>query len=111
LLIHDAQYIEAHYRGQMAGLPSTQGYGHSTATMACEVAAAAQVGTLLLFHHDPAYDDGVIDEIERKAQMKFEKTVAAYEGLSYTIASPPKGWEARLQRRVKYVQDGRDEER
>jgi phosphoribosyl 1,2-cyclic phosphodiesterase len=111
LLIHDAQYVEAHYHGQMAGFPSTQGYGHSTATMACKVAAAAKVGTLILFHHDPAYDDGVIDEIERKARVKFEKTVAAYEGLTYTISSPPKGAGVRLQRRVKYAQDGRDETR
>lgn len=109
LLIHDAQYGEEHYRGQMVGFPSTQGYGHSTAAMACEVAAAAKVGTLILFHHDPAYDDGVIDEIERKARVKFEKTVAAYEGLTYTISSPPKGAGVRLQRRVKYAQDGRDE--
>ena len=91
LLIHDAQYVEAHYRGQMTGFPSTQGYGHSTAMMACEVATAAKVGTLVLFHHDPAYDDGVIDEIERKARAGFEKTVTAYEGLTYTISSPPKG--------------------
>jgi phosphoribosyl 1,2-cyclic phosphodiesterase len=109
LLIHDAQYGEEHYSGQRAGFPSTQGYGHSTATMACEVAAAAKVGMLILFHHDPAYDDGVIDEIERKARVKFEKMVAAYEGLTYTISSPPKGAGVRLQRRVKYAQDGRDE--
>ena len=110
LLIHDAQYVEEHYRGQMAGFPSTQGYGHSTARMACEVAAAAEVGTLVLFHHDPAYGDDMIDGIEREARVRFEKTIAAYEGLTYTISSPPKRLGVRLQRRVKYVQDGRDEE-
>ena len=36
VLIHDAQYSEEHYRGMLAGFPSTQGYGHSTATMAAE---------------------------------------------------------------------------
>ena len=30
MLIHDAQYSEEHYRGELAGFPSTQGYGHST---------------------------------------------------------------------------------
>ena len=40
LLIHDAQYSEEHYRGQIAGLPPTQGYGHSTGQMACELANA-----------------------------------------------------------------------
>lgn len=28
VLIHDAQYLEAHYRGGLAGFPATQGYGH-----------------------------------------------------------------------------------
>ncbi|HEX9388184.1 MAG TPA: MBL fold metallo-hydrolase, partial [Anaerolineales bacterium] len=42
VLIHDAQYLEAHYRGQLAGFPATQGYGHSTAAMACEVAFASK---------------------------------------------------------------------
>lgn len=116
LLIHDAQYREEHYRGQMAGFPSTQGYGHSTVTMACEAADAAQVGALVLFHHDPAYEDGAIDEIEREARARFENTLAAYEGLAHVISPPPKGegpGEApcsgvRENWRVKYAQDGRE---
>jgi len=120
VLIHDAQYTEAHYRGKMAGFPSTQGYGHSTVTMACEVAAAAEVGKLILFHHDPAYDDSMIDGIEREARAQFENTLAAYEGLTLippggtSPTFPPKGEgleEAqsngvRDEWRVKYVQDG-----
>jgi phosphoribosyl 1,2-cyclic phosphodiesterase len=110
MLIHDAQYAEAHYRGQMAGFPSTQGYGHSTVSMACEVAAAAEVGKLVLFHHDPAYDDCMIDEIERKAGARFENTLAAYEGLAYAISPAPlgEGQGVRGEWRVKYVQDGRN---
>lgn len=115
LLIHDAQYREEHYRGQMAGFPSTQGYGHSTVAMACEAADAAQVGTLVLFHHDPVYEDGAIDEIEREARARFENALAAYEGLAQVI-SPPNGegpGEApcsgvRESWRVKYAQDGRE---
>src|SRR5512145_1211983 len=60
VLIHDAQYLEAHYRGQLAGFPATQGYGHSTATMACEVAFASEVRQLILFHHDPSYSDAMV---------------------------------------------------
>jgi ribonuclease BN (tRNA processing enzyme) len=121
LLIHDAQYSEAHYRGQMAGFPSTQGYGHSTTVMACEAAAAAEAGSLVLFHHDPAYDDSTIDGIEREARVLFKGTQAAYEGLTINFSSPPMGAPfgddkgageapssgARAERRVKYVQDGR----
>jgi ribonuclease BN (tRNA processing enzyme) len=46
VLIHDAQYTDDHYRGQLPGFPSTQGFGHSTISMACDVAAAADVEQL-----------------------------------------------------------------
>jgi phosphoribosyl 1,2-cyclic phosphodiesterase len=110
VLIHDAQYAEEHYRGQMAGFPSTQGYGHSTAMMACEVAAAADAGKLVLFHHDPAYDDKMLDKIEHEARSRFANTVAAYEGLTLALGPSPagRGVGVRAQWRVKYVQDGRD---
>jgi ribonuclease BN (tRNA processing enzyme) len=85
LLIHDAQYLEEHYRGQLAGFSSTQGYGHSTAEMASEVAASARVGQLVLFHHDPSYPDRVISQLETQARKKFAKVQAAYEGLEIVI--------------------------
>jgi phosphoribosyl 1,2-cyclic phosphodiesterase len=113
LLIHDAQYVEAHYRGQMAGFPSTQGYGHSTAMMACEVASAAEVGKLVLFHHDPAYDDSMIDGIEQEARALFENTLAAYEGLEIILTNRSASTSvaallplSERKGRVKYVQDG-----
>jgi len=115
LLIHDAQYVEAHYRGQLAGFPSTQGYGHSTATMACEVAVAAQVGKLVLIHFDPSYEDGVIEEIEHEAQERFQNTLASYEGLSLEFSPLLRGGEGpgeapnngvRVAPRVKYANDG-----
>src|SRR5687768_888416 len=64
VLIHDAQYSEEHYRGQLAGFPSTQGYGHSTVTMACEMGAASEAGQLILFHYDPAYSDAMVAGME-----------------------------------------------
>jgi ribonuclease BN (tRNA processing enzyme) len=108
LLIHDAQYSEKHYCGQMTGFSSTQGYGHSTVTMACEVATAASVGKLVLFHHDPAYDDNMLDEIQDEAQKRFENVISAYEGLTLSFSSSRSRREvmARDQWRVKYAQDG-----
>jgi ribonuclease BN (tRNA processing enzyme) len=85
VLIHDAQYLESHYRGQLAGFPAAQGYGHSTAIMASEVAAAAEVGRLILFHHDPSYSDGVLGGMEASAREKFSETQAAYEGLEIIL--------------------------
>jgi ribonuclease BN (tRNA processing enzyme) len=88
VLIHDAQYSEEHYHGQLAGFPSTQGYGHSTAAMACEVAAAAETGELVLFHHDPAYSDDLVSAQESTAQKLFSVSRAAYEGFEIILSLP-----------------------
>ena len=85
MLIHDAQYLDEHYWGQLDVLPATQGFGHSTVTMACEVAAAAHAGQLVLFHHDPAYADDVLAGMERTAKGLFADSVAAYEGLEVVL--------------------------
>lgn len=90
VLIHDAQYLEAHYRGGLAGFPATQGYGHSTALMACEVAVAAEVDQLILFHHDPSYSDAVIAGMEASAQKRFDEVQAAYEGLEILLQETSK---------------------
>ena len=88
LLIHDAQYSEAHYRGLAAGLPATQGFGHSTVEMACEQAAAAAAGRLALFHHDPSYDDAALDGLQARASGLFPNVQAAYESLTLELESP-----------------------
>ena len=85
VLIHDAQYSEEHYRGCLAGFPSTQGYGHSTAAMACEVAASAKTGELILFHHDPAYTDAMVAAQEAAAKKIFPNSRAVYEGLEINL--------------------------
>jgi phosphoribosyl 1,2-cyclic phosphodiesterase len=90
VLIHDAQYLEAHYRGQLAGFPSTQGYGHSTSLMACEVAVASEVGQLVLFHHDPSYSDAVVEGMEASTKKKFAEVQAAYEGLEIFLPATHK---------------------
>jgi ribonuclease BN (tRNA processing enzyme) len=87
VLIHDAQFTEAHYLGQRPGAMCTQGHGHSTAAMACEVAAMAGVKQLLLFHHDPTYDDATIHDIEDSAQALFPNVAAAYEGLEIVVGA------------------------
>jgi len=89
VLIHDAQYLEEHYRGQLVGFPSTQGFGHSTVTMACEVAAASEAGRLVLFHHDPAYTDEMVTGMEATAKSLFADSVAAYEGLEIDLTPGP----------------------
>ncbi|HKY52979.1 MAG TPA: MBL fold metallo-hydrolase, partial [Anaerolineales bacterium] len=89
VLIHDAQYLEEHYRGQLVGFPSTQGFGHSTVTMASEVALASEAEQLVLFHHDPAYTDEMVAGMEKTAKTLFADSVAAYEGLEITLTPSP----------------------
>jgi phosphoribosyl 1,2-cyclic phosphodiesterase len=72
LLIHDAQYSQPDYA-------SRQGFGHSTAKMACELAHAAGVKRLALFHHDPTYDDEMIQDMQEQSQTDFKNSFAARE--------------------------------
>ncbi len=85
LLIHDAQYTPEHYFGLKVGLPRTKGWGHSTPNMACDIARAAVVKQLALFHYDPSYNDETVAEIERKARQRLPHTMAAREGMSITL--------------------------
>ena len=106
VLIHDAQYSDAHYGGQLAGFPSTQGYGHSTATMACEVAASAETGQLILFHHDPAYSDEMVAAQENTAKANFPDSCAAYEGLEIDLRPSSETRRGAMERDVQYVKNG-----
>ncbi|GAC1643870.1 MAG: MBL fold metallo-hydrolase [Ktedonobacteraceae bacterium] len=79
VLIHDAQYTSNDYQ-QMK-----RGFGHSTVSMALEVAAAAHVHELILFHHEPTYDDTKLDTMEEEARTHFEHTRSACEGMEIDL--------------------------
>ncbi|MEW5867927.1 MAG: MBL fold metallo-hydrolase [Chloroflexota bacterium] len=88
LLIHDAQYTQEHYLGLSPGVRSTQGWGHSTASMACDVARAARVRRLALFHYDPGYSDQCVAQIEASARRRFKAAFAASEGMQIRLETP-----------------------
>lgn len=62
LLLHDAQYTEDEYPGRI-------GWGHSSVRQAVTFANKADVGRLLLFHHDPAHTDS---DLERQCDRACE---------------------------------------
>ncbi len=74
ILIYDAQYTTDEY-------PSKVGWGHSTWQAGAELARAAGVPQLVLFHHDPNRTDAQLAAIERDAQANLPGTVAAREGV------------------------------
>lgn len=79
LLVHDAQYSTEDYAR------NKQGWGHSTPQMAAEVARQCGATRLVLFHHEPRYDDITVERLEREAKTIFPNTTAAYEGLEVEL--------------------------
>jgi len=75
ILIYDAQYTPEEY-------PAKVGWGHSTWSAAVELARAAGVKQLVLFHHDPRRTDAQVADLEARARGAFAGTVAAREGLT-----------------------------
>ncbi len=84
VLIYDAQYLPEEYVGAKG--PSKVGWGHSTYEAGVELARAAGVGKLVLFHHDPSRTDEQVMEIEARAQSLWRDTCAAREGLVIPVA-------------------------
>lgn len=80
VLIHDAQYTTAEYLGETGN--AKQGWGHSTAAMALDVAQAARVRQLVLFHHDPQHDDDTIAQIVSQTASPTVAVFAARQGLT-----------------------------
>ena len=87
LLIFDAMY-------SLADTVSVkEDWGHSSNMVAVELAQLAQVKQLVLFHHEPAFDDYMIDLIQGET-IRFEalsrnghkvKVSSAYDGLEIAL--------------------------
>jgi CheY-like chemotaxis protein/phosphoribosyl 1,2-cyclic phosphodiesterase len=76
LVIHDAQYTAAEY-------PQKVGWGHSPMEYAVDVALAAGVKRLALFHHDPTHDDDTLDRLVEACRRR----VAACHGALEVFAA------------------------
>ena len=82
VLIHDAQYRLEDYANPNR---PRQGWGHSTPEMACDVARASNARQLVLFHHEPNYDDDTLAEIESHVRERFPNACAAREGMEIRV--------------------------
>lgn len=74
ILIYDSQYTPEEYPGKV-------GWGHSTWQAGADLARAAGVPQLVLFHHDPGRTDTQLAALEAQAAAELPGTVAAREGM------------------------------
>ncbi len=85
VLIHDAQYTEN-------DMPHKHGWGHSLISQVRQLAVDAEVGALVMFHHDPDRTDAELDEIQienekfLKLQLRPAKSVCAREGMQIKLS-------------------------
>ncbi len=82
LLVVDASYTPDESTAR-------RGWGHSSYAAAVALADAAGVGTLALFHHDPAHDDATVAAIEAAARLLRPETFAARDGQRIALSAAP----------------------
>jgi phosphoribosyl 1,2-cyclic phosphodiesterase len=78
-LIYDATYVPSEYESLR------KGWGHSTWYAAIAMARAAEIRTLVLFHHHPEHTDEELDAILALARGEFPATIVAREGTSIPL--------------------------
>ena len=76
ILIYDSTYTDDEYHSPKS--PKI-GWGHSTWQEAVKIAKAANVKTLVIFHHDPAHDDEFLDRVGSEAAVQFPGAIMARE--------------------------------
>ncbi len=79
LLIHEAYFDQSDYR---------PGWGHSSVSLAVELAKQAQVPRLALYHYNPAHTDLHIDQMIQNCQQSAGppvEVIGAREGLELVI--------------------------
>ena len=87
ILIHDAQYTED-------DMPHKHGWGHSLISQVRQLAIDAEVGTLVLFHHDPDRSDAELDEIQIENESHFKhkrnptQSICAAESMKIKLSRP-----------------------
>ena len=96
VLIHDAQYTPD-------DMPHKHGWGHSLISQVRQLATDAEVGALVMFHHDPDRSDSELDEIQienanyLKAHRAPAQSVCAAEGMRIELSKPVLGGPTRIQ--------------
>jgi phosphoribosyl 1,2-cyclic phosphodiesterase len=83
LLVMDGQYDTRSY-------PGHENWGHSTWQECVALAQAAGVGRLVITHHGPSDDDGLLDRKAAAIQAAWGQADLARSNDTYTLLPPPK---------------------
>jgi phosphoribosyl 1,2-cyclic phosphodiesterase len=95
VLIHDAQYTED-------DMPHKHGWGHSLISQVRQLATDAEVGALVMFHHDPDRSDSELDEIQIENQKYLKshraptRSICAAEGMQLQLTRSIIGGDTRI---------------
>ena len=83
VLLHDGQYFDEEYSDHM-------GWGHSSVSDAVAFGHVTEVGSLVLFHHDPLHSDVALDDLGTRAVELWRNGGAppelAHEGMELVLA-------------------------
>jgi len=96
VLIHDAQYTQA-------DMPHKHGWGHSLISQVRQLAVDAEVGALVMFHHDPDRSDSELDEIQIENEIHLKshrapaKSICAAEGMRIKLSQSVHGGKTRIE--------------
>lgn len=82
LLIYDVDYADRAYYDPQVKAATRQ---TETWKAAVEVAQAANVKRMILFHHDPHHEDDFLDQMEAEIQTMFPPSQLAREGMAVNV--------------------------
>jgi phosphoribosyl 1,2-cyclic phosphodiesterase len=88
VLIFDTQYTFEEHLQKID-------WGHSSASIATDIALKAGVKKLILFHHDPSYDDKKLDEVFLRA-LRYREMMDLHRSASLEILIGHEGLELTL---------------
>ncbi len=83
-------------------MPHKHGWGHTLISQLRRLATDAEVGTLVMFHHDPDRSDAELDEIQIENEKYLRshrapaQSVCAAEGMRITLQKPILGGATRI---------------
>ena len=83
-MLHDGQYTEEEYTTRV-------GWGHSSIADTVAFARLADVGSLVLFHHDPMHSDAELETMLGRTRELWggadEEVALAHEGMDLDLSA------------------------